>query len=273
MIAQTIQGPGIRYRRWQARNPKAIFLLVHGLGGHSGRWEFLSEFFQNRDFSSYAIELKGFGETKDLKGHIDSFDIYFADIHRLYNIIAKENPGKKIFIIGESMGALISFLIAASKPDLFNGLICISPAFTSRIKFTLLDYLKLLFFIFVNPKKHIDVPFDSGMCTADNVYREKMNSNPREHRLATPKLLFNTGIAQIQCRLLKNKIKIPILFLLSGKDMLVDPEASRKVFNGLAVKEKKKIEYPAMQHALSIETGKEQVFEDTLQWMNDICPL
>jgi hypothetical protein len=41
-----IQGTNILFRRWDAApspaSPKAVFLLVHGLGAHSARWDFLA---------------------------------------------------------------------------------------------------------------------------------------------------------------------------------------------------------------------------------------
>jgi alpha-beta hydrolase superfamily lysophospholipase len=45
------------YKRWGPDNAKAVFLLVYGLGAHSGRWEDLANFFSERGYVSYAIEL------------------------------------------------------------------------------------------------------------------------------------------------------------------------------------------------------------------------
>ena len=93
---------------------------MHGLGGYSERWKALAEFFYKRNISSYALELKGFGETSDLKGHIDSFDIYLNDIKSLQRIVAKENPEKKIFLLGESLGGLLSFLLVIKERKWFS---------------------------------------------------------------------------------------------------------------------------------------------------------
>ena len=79
----------ILYRQWGCSSPKSIVLFVHGLGGHSNNWEYMSDFLLKRGVSSYAIELKGFGKTETLKGHIDSLNTYVKDIRRLYNIIKK----------------------------------------------------------------------------------------------------------------------------------------------------------------------------------------
>ncbi|MCX5715704.1 MAG: lysophospholipase [Candidatus Omnitrophica bacterium] len=259
---------GIIYRKWECRSPKAVFLLVHGLGGHSGRWEFLADFFLHYERSSYAIELKGFGETKDLRGHIDSFDTYLKDIVSLHEIIKRENSGAKIFLLGESMGALISFLTAAKNPNLFNGLICISPAFKSRLKFGFLGYLKIFTLLIINPKKRVSVPFNSMMCTRDVKYQKLMDNDSREYRLATPRLLLNIALAGRQATAIKDNIRTPVLFLVAGEyDRLIDPAAAQNIFGGLQASGKEMIRYPQMCHALSIDLDKEKVFGDILKWV------
>ncbi|MBI5143512.1 MAG: lysophospholipase [Candidatus Omnitrophica bacterium] len=261
------EGSRIIYRRWETPSSKAIILLVHGLGAHSGRWEFLADFFLKNNISSYALELKGFGETEGLRGHIDSFNIYFDDIRSLYNIIKKENPHQKVFLLGESMGAIISFLTAIYEPGLFDGLICISPAFQSRLELAPFDYIKIFLPLFYNPKKQFDMPFTSEMCTRDIDYQKVMDSDKREHRLATSKLLFGIAVAQARAYLLRGRLKIPVLFLIAGEDKLVDPGASTNVFKGLKAKDRTLIPYPGMYHALSIDIGREIVFEDILKWL------
>ncbi len=263
----TDERTGIVYRRWIASSPEAVLLLVHGLGAHSGRWEFLSDFFLRNNISSYSIELKGFGETEGVKGHIDSFDIYLEDIRRLYDIITKENPAAEVFLLGESMGALISFVMTGLHPGLFGGLICLSPAFGNRMKFSLGEYIKMFSALLYNPKKQFKMPFDSAMCTRDVEYQKVMDEDPREYRSASSKLLWEIAVAQTRAGILKNRIKTDVLFFLSGKDMLVDSEASKKIFRGIKTGNKELIEYPDMYHALSIELGRERVFEDILEWM------
>lgn len=258
---------GIIYRKWPASQPKAILLLIHGLGAHSGRWEFLADFFQKNNFSSYAIELKGFGETKDLPGHISSFNKYIKDIYALNQIICNENAGSKIFVAGESMGALIAFLAAAYKPKLFYGLICISPAFKSKLKFSIFEQLKIYLSLIYRPKTHFSLPFEAPMFTSDTEYQKVIEADPREHRCATSKLLFNIRIAQMKCGLLKNRIKIPVLFMLAGNDLLVNSKTSEIFFHTLPISNKYIFTYPNMFHALSIDLQRSKVFADMSIWI------
>ena len=258
---------GIIYRQWTSNSPKAVLLLVHGLDAHSGRWRFLGEFLSERGVSSYALELKGFGETKGLRGHVDSFDIYFDDILRLYDIIRQENPGKKMFILGESMGALIAYLTAVRKPGYFGGLICLSPAIRSALPFSFFDYIRMVFDLIFNPRKQLNMPFDSKSITRDAEYQKVMDADILEHRLATPKMLLNVLLAQAHLSFLKNKLKLPILFLIAGSDKLVNAKASKEFFESLGAEDKQLIEYPGMFHSLSIEYEKEKILEQVSNWV------
>ena len=94
-----------------------------------------------------------------------------------------------------------------------------------------------------------------------------MDASTLEHRLATPKMILNIGLAQIRLTHLKNRLKVPVLFLVAGDDALVDINSSMSFFKSLAAEDKKLIEYPGMYHALSIEHGKEKVFEDISRWV------
>jgi alpha-beta hydrolase superfamily lysophospholipase len=248
----------IGYRQWIAPAPRAVFLLVHGLGAHTGRWEFLADFFLAHGISSYAIALPMEA----------GFNSYYSDIMRLREKICKENPSLRIFLVGESMGALASFLLAAEKPGLFSGLVCISPAFANRIKLPPSDYLKIFASLFYDPGKEFRVPFDSAMCTRDIEYRKKMDADSAERRSSPSRLLAGILISQVRARFAGSSLRTPALFLVAGRDLMIDPEATKKIFNGLASEDKALIEYPEMYHALSIDIGKEKVFEDILKWVD-----
>lgn len=258
---------GVSYRKWPAASPKAAMLLIHGLGTQSESWEFFASFFLRHNIPSYAIELKGFGQTEGPKGHIESFRTYFDDIRNLRGIIIAENKGAKVFLAGQSFGGLLAFSMALHEPRLFDGLVCIAPAFAPTLKFTIFDYINIISSSFYRPRKCFKMPFTSEMCTRDTDYQIVLDSDPREIRFATAKLLRNTAFAEIRSIIFKNRLKDPALFLVSGKDTLASTAVTRKVFKGLKIKDKEIIEYPGMLHALNVELGREKVFGDILQWV------
>lgn len=246
----------VGYRQWIAPRARAVFLLVHGIGTYSGRWEAMADFFLKNDISSYALESP---DPED----------YYDGILRLRELISKNNPGKKIFLIGESLGGLISFLLVLRRKGLFDGLICFSPAFKSALKLSGPDYLKILASLLYNPKKEFALPFDSSMCTRDEDYRKRMDSDEREHRLASARSIFGILLLQMASSISVKKLATPVLFLVPGDDKIVDSRAGIGIFKRLAVKDKTLIEYPGMYHSLSVELGKEKVFEDLLKWVKE----
>ena len=260
---------GILYRKWAAHNPHGVVLLVHGLGGYSGRWEECASFFGSEGISSYAIELRGFGETPGIRGHVNVFTDYYNDIYVLAGIIREENPGLKIFIAGESLGGLIGFLSAAYRPDLFDGLICISPVFKSVLKFSFFDYFLFILSLLFAPKKQFTMPFIPSDLTRDEGYLQRLGSDPLEHRKASARLLFEILRGQNAARKIKTDFNFPVLFLIAGEDTLVDNTRTAQIFSRISFPVKSLSVYPEMYHALTIDRGREKVFEDILTWIHE----
>jgi alpha-beta hydrolase superfamily lysophospholipase len=265
-----LQGTDFLFRRWDAPSPKAVVLLVHGLGAHTARWDFLARHLASEGYASYGLELRGYGATPERpRGHIDSFKTYDRDILALREAVLRDHPGRKVFLLGESLGGLIVFNLAARRPDLFAGAILISAVFKNGMKFPLSSYLTLVSHYLFNATKTIPVPFDSAMCTRDTAYRAVMDANPDELREASLKLLMCTLGAQRSAKKLAGKLSVPALFLVAGIDKLVDAPAERKMFAKLPLADKTLREYPEMHHALSIDLGREDVFRDIVGWLNE----
>lgn len=257
----------ILYRKWPVADPRYIFILIHGIGAYSERWELMSSYFQMKNITSYALELKGFGETEGLKGHIDNFEFYYQDIEKLTVLAKQEYPGKKIILAGDSMGGLIAYVAAAKKPELFSGLICISPAFKNKMKFSFLTYLKFIYGLVFKPTYLVHLPFKSEEITRDKTYKTKLDGDKKEIRETTVKLLFNIVKTQLAVKNLRD-IPIPVLFLLAGKDYLIDINTATEVFKRLIAEKTYKL-YPDMLHALTIDAEREKVFEDMDTWLQE----
>lgn len=267
-LFKTDDKTGIFYEQWDAASARAALLLVHGLGAHSGRWQALADFFTRQGFSCYSVELQGFGQTRGLRGHIDSFETYFNDIRRLNEIIRSELPGRKIFLAGESFGGLLAFLLSFKSPELFSGLICLSPAFSIKLQVSFWDYTRVFLHLFLDQQKQFKLHLVGDMCTRDLKYQEQIDHDFREHRLVSAKFVLNYFQAERSARRISMPLRIPVLFLIPGQDTIVSSHISKVIFYRLLARDKTLIKYPEMFHALSVELGKEKVFADMLQWLN-----
>lgn len=263
-----LQGTDVLFRRWDAAaSPKAVFLLVHGLGAHSGRWGFFAGYAAARGYASYAVELRGFGRTPERpRGHVHSFEVWHRDLLALRDTMGRDFPGRKVILIGESMGGLIAYDLAGRHPGLFAGAVLMAPAFKNGLKFPPSAYVRVALVTPFRPKSMVDLPFTSEMATRDPDYAAVMNASPDELRVASLKLMAGFLPVQARAGRLARAFATPAFFAIPGVDHLVDESGARRIFAKLAAADKTLVEYPDMFHALYVDLGREKVFADILDW-------
>jgi pimeloyl-ACP methyl ester carboxylesterase len=110
--------------------PRERALYVHGLGGASTNWTDLAALLAVR-FDGWALDLPGFGRSQprartsySVRGHVA------AVVDVLERIVAEpgEAAGRPVHLLGNSLGGLVSVLVAAGRPDLVATLTLVSPA-------------------------------------------------------------------------------------------------------------------------------------------------
>lgn len=101
------------------------FLLVHGLGGSVANWDIVGPRLTRRG-RVVAIDLPGFGLSPpgpdwSLETHVNAI------------VETAEHLGAPVALIGNSMGGLLSEMVASTRPDLVTALVLISPATPPRL--------------------------------------------------------------------------------------------------------------------------------------------
>jgi pimeloyl-ACP methyl ester carboxylesterase len=110
--------------------PRERALYVHGLGGASTNWTDLAALLAVR-FDGWALDLPGFGRSRppartsySVRGHVR------AVVDVLARVVAEpgEAAGRPVHLLGNSLGGLVSLVVAARRPDLVATLTLVSPA-------------------------------------------------------------------------------------------------------------------------------------------------
>jgi pimeloyl-ACP methyl ester carboxylesterase len=99
----------------------APMVLVHGLGGSHANWLAVGPSLA-RTHRVVAPDLAGFGLTRP-DGRSSSVE---ANTRLLEGVI--EQVGRPVVLVGNSMGGLISMLLASRRPHLVQGLVLVGPA-------------------------------------------------------------------------------------------------------------------------------------------------
>ncbi len=114
----------IYYQSWKPeRNSKAILLVAHGFCEHSGRYGNVVNHFIPKGYAVYALDHRGHGRSDGARVQIDHFTDYIKDLKTFFDIVHNENPDRKIFLVGHSMGSAISLFYVLQYQNELAGLI------------------------------------------------------------------------------------------------------------------------------------------------------
>lgn len=125
-------GSGIRYRHWPARGgTRAAVLLLHGLGEHSGRYEAVAAEFNNRGFAVFAPDHLGHGESPGRRVFVERFEDYLPAVRELRDLIGETHPDLPCFVLGHSMGGLLTARLLLEDQSRYRGAVLSGPAFAA----------------------------------------------------------------------------------------------------------------------------------------------
>jgi acylglycerol lipase len=114
----------IYFQSWIPENKaKAVLLIAHGFAEHSGRYGNVVNYFVPGGYAVYALDHRGHGLSEGERAHVDDFKEYIKDLRTFFNIVRKENPQDKIFLIGHSMGSVIALLYSIEYQQELAGLV------------------------------------------------------------------------------------------------------------------------------------------------------
>jgi pimeloyl-ACP methyl ester carboxylesterase len=110
--------------------PRERAVYVHGLGGASTNWTDLAALLAVR-VEGWAVDLPGFGQSQppprgrySIRGHVRAVVDLLEHVRRQPG----EAEGRPVHLLGNSLGGLVSLVVAARRPDLVRSLTLISPA-------------------------------------------------------------------------------------------------------------------------------------------------
>ena len=99
----------IYYQSWLPESKtRAVLLIAHGFAEHSGRYGNVVNYFVPRGYSVYALDHRGHGRSDGARIQVEDFHDYIVDLKTFFDIVRQNNPSEKIFLVGHSMGSVIS---------------------------------------------------------------------------------------------------------------------------------------------------------------------
>lgn len=115
-------------REWKPTGaPRAFLLLVHGYAEHAGRYARFAGRLSESGIHILAYDHPGHGHSDGKRGEVGSFTSLVDDLQGQVEGAARVAGDRPLFLMGHSMGGLVSANYLATRPHALAGAIISSP--------------------------------------------------------------------------------------------------------------------------------------------------
>jgi alpha-beta hydrolase superfamily lysophospholipase len=242
-------------------HPQALVLLVHGAGSYLGpylpfAWEVAA-----RGVAAALLDLPGHGLSDGVPAHTRSYRIYLDAIGTALSWARAACPVPATFLAGESYGATLALLHTAtchaSAPadgpaaGSVTGLVLSAPAFrVAGVPHRALTAARILARVLPRLRLPRGTP---PAVTRHPAAGEIIRRDPLLNRRLTAAYVAELLRAGEEAARLAPRLRLPVLFLISRDDMVVDNSASREAFARWGGDDRSWEEFPGLGHALFLE--------------------
>src|SRR5438128_485828 len=115
--------PDLFERSWPVAGAKAAVVIVHGLGEHSGRYDYVARSLNAKGYAVYAQDIRGHGQSIGFPGHMpEDLNILVADV--VGECARVRAAYDKVFLLAHSLGTLIALpAVARMRYGTLHGLV------------------------------------------------------------------------------------------------------------------------------------------------------
>jgi acylglycerol lipase len=248
--------------------PRAIVLVAHGLGEHISRYDNLINNLVPKGYAVYGLDHEGHGKSEGQRIYVDRFQVYLDDLKTFYDMVRKDNPNDKIFLLGHSMGGLIATAYTLQHQEELAGLIVSAPLLKAGDSVSGATIMAARVLSALAPRMGVQA-LDSTYLCRDKAVVEAYDKDPLVYRgKITARLgseMFST-MTKIEPQMAN--ITLPILIMQGSADMLVSHEGSKTLYEKAGSKDKTLKMYEGFYHEIFNEQERATVFADLDAWLD-----
>ncbi len=262
-----------RYQHtWMPPGPRrAILCINHGLFEHGGRYALLARSINLQGIGVVAFDMQGHGRSPGIRGYVHQWEDLISDQDVALKKVREEFPDLPLFVMGHSMGGLLTVSYMLEKrPELAGAIIC-SGALKVQSDFApLLQKIAPLLGRMI-PRLRT-VRLDPTQTSHDPAAVQAYATDPLICHKGIP---ARTGAEVLKATKALPKVwsnfSWPVLVLHGTGDTITDPEGSRQFYETAASTDKSLRLFDGWYHELMHESGKDEVFKEIGEWISDRC--
>lgn len=259
-------GTKIAYRAWPVAGAQITFAVAHGLGEHAGRYERFAQGMAKHGIGTYAVDLRGHGNSPGQRGHVDSWSQWTDDVSAFVNHVAAV-AGGEVVPLGHSFGgAAMLSTVLAGKLSNTKRFVVSSPALKVKVKVPAWKIKLGTTASKVMPKLALANEVDPKLLSRIPEVVEAYRADPLVHSKISSRLYTEWLAATRDILARAGEIKVPFLILAGTDDGLIDPEGSQELHaKAPAMSELKLLE--GRYHEPFNDRDNEEVFTLIANWL------
>ena len=258
-------GTRIAYRAWRVPNATHTFAVVHGHGEHGGRYDRFAQGMAQRGLATYALDLRGHGDSEGQRGHVESWSQWVDDAVALVQKVETEATNE-VVPLGHSFGGVVMLSAARSgKLAKTKRFILSSPALrlTHEVPAFLSPVTRAMSAL--APKLTLSNNVDAATISRIDEVVEAYRTDPLVHNKITARLYAEWRKASRENLAKAGDIRLPFLILAGTADQLIDPESSRELHRQAPTSELRLLE--GRYHEPFNDLGSGEVFDIIADWL------
>jgi alpha-beta hydrolase superfamily lysophospholipase len=259
-------------RRWlpEQTEARAAAIFMHGIASHGAWFAETAAFLAEHEIAVYALDRRGSGLSGGPRGHISSYGQAIADAEACLDLVAREHPGRPVFLIGSSWAAKLAVAVAARQQDRLAGLILHGPVLFPRVDLSVPQKLLVLTTHRSDSQRQVPIPLSPALYTKNPDGLAYIEGDPYRLLTASVRFFWETRRLDRARERFAERLKLPVLLVMGTEDAIADATATAVWITTLPTRNWIRRFYIGASHTLDFEPEPMvcQYREDLLGWLD-----
>ncbi|HEX7022709.1 MAG TPA: alpha/beta hydrolase [Trueperaceae bacterium] len=264
----TADGLTLYTQCWLPDEAKALVVLVHGFGEHSGRYVRVAESLMERGYAVCAFDQRGHGRSEGERANLRVFRELVTDLTRFVERMRETYPGIPRFVLGHSVGALVALQFALEQPDKLDGLVVSASYIENAVEVPRLLAKLARPIGRMLPSLPVQTFDPKGLSRDPAVVRAYQNDPLVYHGKVKARMGAELLGAGPYVMTHASDITLPVLVLHGSADRVAAAQGSRDLAEMLASDDKTLIVYDGLYHEILNEPEQGKVLQDIAEWLD-----
>ena len=262
-------GMQLALRDWPLAEPaaaKALVLIVHGLGEHSGRYAHVAQKLNSWGYAVRSFDLWGHGLSDGDRGSMRDEHAMLDDMAAVVDATRKAMvPGQSLVLLGHSLGGLLAARFVSLLMRPIDALVLSSPALDPGLN----AFQKMLLATLpgVAPNMRVSNGLQVKYLSHDPAVVAAYQADPLVHDRICARLALFIAQAGRAVLAAAPQWSTPTLVLFAGQDKLVSPEGSRDFLTRAPSAIVQSLCFDDLYHEIFNEIDASRVFAALQQWL------